>query len=197
MKHCWQKVLLFGILIHLLMPVSFCQPGFDPDSLVVSELAKEDYNPYQSLYSMNSWTVPVPDHAGMPHKDGHVIQIIADGGNGIQDPPNADGSPGGDDSLAIGNFNFQFVNGEKHAGEGLGAGMFAGMMYFVPYKANTVLYLRIWEGSDATAAEYYQDSEEHTTFRGNRGGAMLTLRSEYLEDVDWRFGPSVRVVHKK
>jgi hypothetical protein len=169
---------------------------FDPDSICYSDKVREDFNPYDTLYRMCSWK-PVQNHLSQPHSDGDAIQIIADGGNGIQDPPQSDGSPGGDDSLADGNFNVQYVNGEKHEPDGLTQGMFVGMMYFVPYKPNMHIYLRIWEGTDPARAEFYQDSEEYTTFYGDTGGAMVELRSDWLDDMDWKFGMAKRVERRK
>lgn len=197
LKACkWNEFVFVGLILAWAVPLSWGQQGFDPDSVALSEKAKQDYNPYRTLYSMNSWTTPVLDHNGKPHKDGHIIQIIADGGNGIQDPPNPDGSPGGDDSMAVGNFSIQYINGEKHIAGGLEPGMFMGMMYFVPYNANQTIYLRIWEGADPAAAEYYQDAEEYTTFRGNRGGMMIALQPSDLDDIDWLFGHSKKVARR-
>jgi hypothetical protein len=146
---------------------------------------------------MHSWTTPVLDHTGNPHEDGHIIQIIADGGNGIQDPPNPDGTPGGDDSLADGNFNVQYVNGKKHVPDGLKPGMFMGMRCFVPYHLSMSLYMRLWEGSSYIASEYYQDSEEYESSMGDRGGPIVTLQPGYMDEVVWQFGHSRRVERKR
>jgi hypothetical protein len=175
----------------------FAQSVVDPDSIRLDSLATGDHNPYSTLYSMNSWTVPVLDHEGKPLKDGYIIQIIADGGNGIQDPPDSAGNPGGDDTMVSGSFDIQYVNGEKHQAEGVQPGMFIGVRYLVPYRLDEPVYLRIWEGSDPMTADYYLDSEEYTTFRGSRGGCMLSMRAGYLEDIDWRFGSAKRVERKK
>lgn len=197
LNHRYKWGVIFCLVVSFAAAFSSDLQEFDPDSIPVCERAKEDYNPFTAFYSMNSWTVPVLDHKGNPHVDGHAIQIIADGGNGIQDPPNSNGSPGGDDSLADGNFSMQFVNGKKHDTEGVVRGMFVGMWYFVPYKDRQVIYLRIWEGSDPAEAEYYQDSEEYTTYQGNIGGRMIELLPGFADDVDWRFGPSQRLEGKK
>lgn len=193
----WKRFIASGILTIVAVPILLSQPQFDPDTLLLSSEAREDHNPYDVLYSMNSWTTPVLDHNDKPHADGHAIQLIMDGGNGIQDPPNLDGSPGGDDTMAVGNFNVQYTNGAKHKAEGLEAGMFMGMRYFVPYKPYSSIYLRLWEGSDPTVARYYQDTADYTTFRGNSGGPIIDLQTEYLDDIDWRFGPSKEVSRKK
>jgi hypothetical protein len=193
----WKLFLACGILAIVAVPVLFSQPQFNPDSLLLGPESREDYNPYETLYSMNSWTTPVLDHTGKPHTDGHAIQLVMDGGNGIQDPPNSDGSPGGDDSLGAGNFQVQFINGAKHLAEGMEAGMFVGVRYFIPYKPNSSIYLRLWEGSDPRTARYYQDTVEYTTFQGNSGGPIVDLRPESMDDIDWRFGPSKEVNRKR
>jgi hypothetical protein len=148
------------------------------------------YNPYNVLASMNSWTAPILDHTGKPHEHGHVVQVIRDGGNGIQDPPRADGWPGGDDSLAYGNFNLILLDGLKAEGEGNRTGMFFSQRYFIPFDPPPkAYYLRVWEGSDFTTAPYYQDAIEYDT-GDDRGGGMITLHDGPPVDVDWRFGPS-------
>lgn len=193
----WYSVAIACFVIIFAASSVWCQEGFDPDSINLVERAKDDYNPFRTLYSMNSWTFPVFDHNGQPHPDGHILQIIADGGNGVQDPPNADGSPGGDDSLAVGNFNIQFINGEKHIPDGMEPGMFMGMMYFVPYNDNQSIYLRLWEASDPADADYYQDTEEYTTWRGNSGGVIISLQREQIDDIIWKFGLSKKVDRRK
>jgi hypothetical protein len=201
MRFSWrialQWIVFTGIGLFLAVSFSLGEEEFDPDSVAIDERVKQDYNPYMSLYSMNSWTTPVLDHNGKPHKDCHAIQVIADGGNGIQDPPNPDGSPGGDDSLADGNYNIQYVNGKKNIIAGLQDGMFMGTYYYVPYKANQSIYLRLWESSYPATAEYYQDSEEYTTFRGDHGGPIIALQPENVDDVDWKFGPSKKSPNRK
>jgi hypothetical protein len=188
----WQYIVIVGLILTGITQASLGQQEIDPDSITYSPLAVGSFNPYRTLCCMYS-SEPVLDHNGEPHRDGHVIQIIADGGNGIQDLPNFDGSPGGDDSLAAGNFNIQYVNGEKHSTEGLGSGMFIGMAYFISYKLNQTIYLRVWEGPDPSAASFYQDSKEYTTTLGNSGGCMITLRTQYSDEIDWRFGRSMAV----
>jgi hypothetical protein len=189
----WQNIVIAGLILTGLTQASLGQQEIDPDSITYSPLAVPGFNPYRTLCCMFS-SVPVLDHRGEPHRDGHVIQIVADGGNGIQDPPNPDGSPGGDDSLAAGNFNIQYVNGQKHMDAGLAPGLFMGMAYFISYKLNQTIYLRIWEGPDPSTAEYYQDTREYTTTFGNSGGSMITLRTQYSDEIDWRFGQSVKSV---
>lgn len=190
-----QKIVYFGFIIICVMPFALGQQGFDPDSIPPN--AKGEHNPDWTLCCMHSWSAPVLDHNGKPHRDGHIIQIIADGGNAIQDPPNPDGSPGGDDTLADGNFTIQYVNGEKHIPDGLKPGMFIGMRCFVPYKPDMSVYVRLWEGHDPMTSEYYQDSEEYTTLEGDKGGQIVSLQRGIIKELDWRFGPSKRVARKK
>ncbi len=191
----YTSVLIFCMLIFI-APFALSSDEFDPDSIAFHPKAVGNYNPTQTLCGMNSWLSPVLDHNGNPHPDGHIIQIIADGGNGIQDPPNLDGSPSGDDTLAEGNFNIQYINGEKHIPHGLSAGMFIGMFYFISYKPNQSIYLRIWEGRDPSKAEYYQDSREFTTERGNSGGHMFAPHPNRVESVQWLFSESKKVLRK-
>ena len=195
-----RRVIFFFIILGFIffgnIPCLRAEQEINPDS-VVSESGIRAYNPFGSLYRMHSWKRPILDHEGKPHKDGHIIQIIMDGGNGIQDPPLSNGNPGGDDSLADGNFYAQFINGEKNIENGLAPGMFIGMVYYIPYKANQSIYLRLWEGSDPGEAEYYQDSEKYETTRGNSGGAILSLQPEIVDQVEWWFGPSKKVERKR
>lgn len=187
---------LVGFLFFGSVPCVEAQQEINADS-VVSELGIQAYNPFGSLYRMHSWKKVILDHEGKPHKDGHIIQIIMDGGNGIQDPPMLDGNPGGDDSLAYGNFYAQFINGERNIMNGLAPGMFYGTIYFIPYKANVSIYLRLWEATDPAEADYYQDSEKYETTRGNAGGAMITPQPELIDQVEWWFGPSQKIERKR
>ena len=193
------RAFLFSMIVGSIslwsVPFVEAQQEMDPDS-VVSESGIKPYNPFGSLYRMHSWTTPVLDHEGKPHKDGHIIQIIVDGGNGIQDPPRFDGNPGGDDTLADGNFYAQFINGEKNVPVGLAPGTFYGTVYYIPYKANQSIYLRLWEGQYPGVAEYYQDSEEYKTTRGNVGGPIIAVQPEVVDQIEWRFGQSKRVERK-
>jgi hypothetical protein len=149
-----------------------------------------DVNPYNVLASMNCWTTPVLDHNGKPHHNGHLIQIIMDGGNGKQDPPNADGTPGGDDSLAYGNFNMQRLLGiEEPPRMDTATGMFYSVRYFIPFEPGRAYYLRLWEGDNVATAPYYQDTIEYDAGE-DRGGAMIMLTIQHPIDVDWKFGPS-------
>jgi hypothetical protein len=161
---------------------------FDTDTLIPDRAI----NPYSVLASQNSWTKPVLDHTGKPHHHGHLIQIIVDGGNGIQDPPNADGSPGGDDSLAYANFNMIRMRGSDEPYDLKGAtGMFASWRFFVPFvPPPRAYYLRIWEGDNVATAPYYQNTIEYKADTNDRGGAMIVLRSGPPIEVDWTFGPS-------
>lgn len=148
-------------------------------------------NPYAVLVSINSWTKSVHDHEGKPHEAGHLVQIIMDGGNGVQDPPRADGMPGGDDSLAYGNFNMLRVAPPEAAPDESGRkGMFYSQRYFIPYVAPVrAYYLRIWEGDNVATAPYYQNSSEYDA-GDDRGGGMIFLRTGEPMDTDWTFGPS-------
>ena len=147
-------------------------------------------NPYSLLASMDCWSNPALDHTGKPHHNGHLIQLIMDGGNGKQDPPNADGTPGGDDSLAYGNFNMLRVSGlDDPIRMDTATGMFYSRRYFVPYQPGRAYYLRLWEGDNIATAPYYQDTIEYNAGE-DRGGAMITMTITHPIDVDWKFGPS-------
>ncbi len=147
-------------------------------------------NPYNRLASMNSWTAPVLDHSGKPHAHGHLIQVLMDGGNGVPDAPHPDGTPGGDDSLAFGNWNMMRLLGVDTPPVPDGkSGMFFSLRYFVPFSPNRAYYLRLWEGDDIAIAPYYQDTVEYD-FGNDRGGAMLRIPEGGPVDVDWKFGPS-------
>jgi len=148
-------------------------------------------NPFSLIASMNSWTTPILDHTGKPHHNGHVIQVIMDGGNGRQDPPNPDGTPGGDDSLAYGNFNMMCLCGLDVPDKlDTASGMFYSKKYFIPYEEGRAYYLRLWEGSDIATAPYYQDTKEYDAGE-DRGGAMITMHITHPLDVDWKFGSSI------
>lgn len=160
------------------------------DSVLVPPAYIPQINPYSILASMNSWTTPVLDHAGKPHKHGHVIQIIVDGGNSRQDPPNFDGTPGGDDSMAYGDFNMICLCGlDEPPKMDLATGLFFSKRYFIPFLPGRAYYLRLWEGNDIATAPYYQDTKEYDAGE-DRGGAMITLSIPRPIDVDWKFGPS-------
>ncbi|MCB9367398.1 MAG: hypothetical protein H6506_01795 [Calditrichaeota bacterium] len=150
-------------------------------------------NPFSVLVLFLNMT-PVLDSKGEPHDHNHLIQVIVDGGNGIQDPPKADGTPGGDDSLAWGNFNQVYIGGHTYPPEMVGkTGLFGTVKYFIPYTDDGVYYLRLWEGADAKKAPYYQDSSEYSSTIGDQGGGMLRVSSRIYknpEDIDWKFGPS-------
>jgi len=149
-------------------------------------------NPFNALVSMNSWTLPILDHSGKPHDHGHVIQLIADGGNGVQDSPNPDGTPGGDDSLADGNFNMTRLMGLEEPFDPDGkTGMFFSRKYFVPFsRLPRAYYLRLWEGDNIATAPYYQDTVEYAA-GSDRGGSMIVIHDDTLPtDTDWKFGPS-------
>jgi hypothetical protein len=149
-----------------------------------------EINPYDVLASLNCWTTPVLDHTGKPHHHGHLIQLIMDGGNGKQDEPNADGSPGGDDSLAYGDFNMMRITGIESMTDSVGqTGLFASWKYFVPFIPGRVYYLRLWEGKSVATAPYYQDTIEYDAGT-DRGGALISLKFGTPMDVDWKFGPS-------
>jgi hypothetical protein len=146
-------------------------------------------NPYNVIALMMTQT-PIPDHTGNPHAHGHLIQVIVDGGNYLQDPPNPDGTPGGDDSLAYGNFNMILLRGEQEPWDPKGrSGKFVSWKYFIPYLPDRAYYLRIWEGDKITTAPYYQDTVEYFA-EVDRGGAMIRFHEGPPIDVDWKFGPS-------
>jgi hypothetical protein len=160
---------------------------FDGDNLPAGW--PED-NPFNILASMNSWTKPVLDHAGKPHAHGHVVQLIVDGGNGLQDAPRPDGSPGGDDSLAYGNFNMVRVEGVTGDSTKDGhSGMFYSQKYFIPLVPERSYYMRLWEGNDSKMAPFYQDTIEYST-ADDKGGAMVHLKPGLPIDIDWTFGRS-------
>lgn len=147
-------------------------------------------NPYNILASFNSWKQPIPDHSGKPHAHGHLIQVIVDGGNYIQDPPNPDGTPGGDDSIAYGNFNMIRLLGIDEPPDAKGkTGMFMSAKYFIPFVPDRAYYLRLWEGDNIATAPYYQDTIEYDA-EVDRGGSMLRPPPGPPIDVDWTFGPS-------
>jgi hypothetical protein len=165
----WRNIILFDV------------DDFPPGFPVV--------NPYNVLASMTALT-PIPDHTGKPHAHGHVIQVIVDGGNYIQDPPNPDGTPGGDDSLAYGNFNMILLRGEQEPWDPKGrSGKFVSWKYFIPYIPDRAYYLRLWEGDSVATAPYYQDSIEYYA-EVDRGGGMIRFHEGPPIDVDWKFGPS-------
>jgi len=146
-------------------------------------------NPYNVLALFMAQT-PVLDHTGKPHAHGHVIQVIVDGGNGVQDPPHADGTPGGDDSLAYGNFNMIRLLGDVEARDPKAStGKFTAWKYFIPYFPDRAYYLRLWEGDNVATAPYYQDTVEYFSDM-DRGGSMIRFREGPPIDVDWKFGPS-------
>jgi hypothetical protein len=149
-------------------------------------------NPYNILIQMTSGGQPILDHAGQPHTDGHVIQVIQDGGNGVQDPPRADGSPGGDDTLAYGNFNMIRMSGDPLTGnDGQNTGTFISKRNFIPYvQPGPAYYLRIWEGDDIATAPYYQDTKEYSAGR-DQGGATFTPKPAKPTILRWKFGEAV------
>jgi len=147
-------------------------------------------NPYNILYAMSCQAKPALDHTGLPHQHGDVAQVIVDGGNGIQDPPNPDGSPGGDDSLAFGSFNMIVLLGLDGLEDLKGrTGQFYSRKYFAPLTPNRAYYLRLWEGDNPATAPYYQDTVEYVT-SDDHGGVMIRLSSGYPHEIDWTFGPS-------
>ncbi len=154
-------------------------------------------NPFNILALMVGGEPPVLDHNGKPHKHGHIVQLIMDGGNGLQDPPNPDGSPGGDDSLAYGNFNMIRFLGEEYPPDMTAAtGIFFSKRYFIPFVKNRALYLRVWEGEDERVAPYYQNSTEYRSDE-DQGGAMVNLSDGVPVDYFWKFGPSIPRPKKK
>lgn len=164
---------------------------FDTESTELRD--SEMGNPF-TIMALFLGQKPTLDSKKEPHTHAHVFQVIVDGGNGVQDPPNADGSPGGDDSLAWGNFNMFIMGGLDYppALEGK-TGTFATAKYFIPYLDDRVYFLRLWEGTDVKSAPYYQDSSEYVSTSGDQGGGMVRISSRLYstpQDVEWAFGPS-------
>jgi hypothetical protein len=159
-----------------------------------AELPADAGNPFNMLAFMHN-SEPALDSRGEPHHHGHLIQVIVDGGNRMQDPPDPDGSPGGDDSLAYGNFNLMVLQGvETPFVEDGDTGLFFGLRYFVPYQREGVYYLRLWEGNDVKSAPYYQDSSEYIATNGDQGGGMIMMSPRTIQgpmETNWRFGKSV------
>jgi hypothetical protein len=190
-------IVLFAAMPSILRsePAPPTRPSWDGTRILLydTEDAPPGYpatNPYNTLATMNSWSAPVLDHTGKPHKHGNLIQIVMDGGNLKQDPPNADGSPGGDDSIAYGNFNMMRVLGVDNSADSLGqSGLFVSWKYFIPYLPGRAYYLRLWEGKNVATAPYYQDTIEYECGT-DRGGAMVQLKDGPPLDFDWKFGPS-------
>ncbi len=151
-------------------------------------------NPYGILVVMYG-KAPVLDSKGELHSHGHLIQVIMDGGNGVQDPPNPDGTPGGDDSLAIGNFNSFYLAGYDYPPEMKGkTGLFLSAKFFLPYVDDRVYYLRLWEGGDPAKAPFYQDTREYVSTIGDQGGGLVRISSRNYsgpQELDWTFGKSV------
>lgn len=166
---------------------------FDNDTTALPDYYPFDV-PFSILVSMNSWSDTIRDHNGQPHRHGHLVQLIMDGGNGIQDPPNFDGTPGGDDSMAYGNFNLTRIRGIDDPFEGKEgkSGLLASGRYFIPYYNGRLYYLRLWEGDSEKTAPYYQDTVEYTAGL-DKGGSMMRLYTAGISppvDADFKFGPS-------
>lgn len=164
---------------------------FDTENIEARDM--EMGNPF-SMLALFLCQKPQLDSKKEPHSHGHLIQVIVDGGNGEQDAPQADGTPGGDDSLAWGNFNALMLGGLEYPPTMEGkTGTFAGGKYFIPYRDDKVYYLRLWEGADPKTAPYYQDSSEYVSTAGDQGGGMVRISSRLYttpQDVEWAFGPS-------
>lgn len=184
---------LFAMVTHSFavdtLPVT--APADDPRPLILdTEEPPPGYpqmNPFNVLASLNCWGDPILDSKGQPHKHGHLIQVIMDGGNMIQDPPNPDGTPGGDDSMAYGNFNMIRLCGLEEMNDTTGqSGLFMSWRYFIPYQPRRAYYLRLWEGNNVATAPFYQDTEEYTAGI-DRGGALISPREGTPIDVDWKF----------
>jgi hypothetical protein len=171
---------------------------WDKDPLPPEEGSKNPFNILVFMYT----TQPILDHLGEPHNHGHVIQLIQDGGNRIQDPPDPDGTPGGDDSLALGNFNMIKMRGIEYpyAPDGK-TGQFYSVKYFVPFVRDAVYYLRIWEGDDVATAPYYQNSSEYRNpVTSDQGGGLVSISPRTFsgpQELDWIFGKSVPRPEKK
>ena len=150
-------------------------------------------NPFNMLVLMYT-DQPVMNSKREPHDHGGLIQLIIDGGNGVQDLPNEDGSPGGDDSLAWGNFNIFYLAGHEYPPQMEGkTGLFGSVKFFIPYSDDGVYYLRLWEGGDPAKAPFYQDTYEYVSTIGDQGGGLVRLSSRNYagpQEVNWTFGPS-------
>lgn len=150
-------------------------------------------NPFNMLVLMYA-DKPVLDSKDAPHSHGGLIQLIMDGGNGVQDTPNPDGSPGGDDSLAIGNFNVLYLGGLEYPPTMDGkTGQFVSAKFFIPYVDDRVYYLRLWESGDPAKAPYYQDTREYVSTIGDQGGGLVRLTSRNYSgphELNWTFGKS-------
>lgn len=195
-------MLRFALLLALL--TLFVQAGFARDVIKGREVwfdTDEDVardeamgNPYTILVLMYS-DKPVLDHKGEPHDHGHLMQLIMDGGNGLQDPPNPDGSPGGDDSLAYGNFNSLYLAGQEYPPQMEGkTGLFGSVKFFVSYVDDRVYYLRLWEGGDPSKAPYYQNTSEYVSTIGDQGGGLVRINGRLYsgpQELIWKFGPSI------
>jgi hypothetical protein len=189
---------LIGALTGLTMaektPARAKKPNWDGSRIILFDTdtlppGYPETNPYNILVSLNSWSTPVLDHTGKPHHHGHVVQVIMDGGNWKQDPPNPDGSPGGDDSMAFGNFNMTRIMGVEDMYDSLGqSGLLSSWKYFVPFQPGRAYYLRLWDGNSVASAPYYQDTIEYDG-GSDRGGAIAQFREGVPMDVDWKFGP--------
>lgn len=200
MRHSPMKALHFLTLLLLIALISNSGLAAEMGGRRVAwdtDPIPEDWpgNPFNMLLFMYT-TQPVKDHLGENHDHGHVIQLIQDGGNRIQDPPNPDGSPGGDDSLALGNFNLITMRGIAPPFPPDGkSGQFYSAKYFIPLLRDEVYYLRIWEGNDVTTAPYYQNSLEYSNpSSGDKGGAMVSISPRTVQgpqDLDWLFGKSI------
>ncbi len=171
---------------------------WDRDTLSADEIPENPFNMLVFMYT----TQPIKDHLGENHTHNHIIQVIQDGGNRLQDPPNPDGSPGGDDSLALGNFNSVRMRGVKHPYPPDGkSGQFYSKKYFVPELRDEVYYLRIWEGDDVATAPYYQNSSEYVNpSTGDQGGGLVTISPRTIQgpqELDWLFGKSIPRSGKK
>jgi hypothetical protein len=160
-----------------------------------------EINPFNILVQLNA-SQPIMDHLGEPHQHGHIIQVIQDGGNRIQDPPNPDGSPGGDDSLALGNFNVIQMLGMDYPNTVEGkTGRFYSQKYFIPFIRDAVYYLRVWEGDDVATAPYFQNSSEYRNLgNSDQGGGVISISPKTFsgpQELDWLFGKSIPRPEKK
>ncbi len=163
------------------------------DTEATNERDEHMGNPFSMLVLMYN-DGPTMNSKGQPHSHGVLLEMIQDGGNGVQDPPNPDGTPGGDDSLAYGNFNRCFLVGiEDPIDMTKSSGLFYTQKYFIPYQDDQVYYLRLWEGSDPKSAPFYQNTNEYVSTVGDQGGGMVRLSSRVYQgpaEVRWKFGPS-------
>jgi hypothetical protein len=99
---------------------------------------------------------PNADAFGYTKISGCLIQILSVGANGVADWPNADGSPGGDDTVLC-----TTVIGQGIAPDIEQSGQFSTSFYPPPAQGNKV-YARVFNGTNTTAATHWGQSATFT-----------------------------------